>query len=256
MDNLKKELAAVEKREKKLLGCGLKKNKLKESIYERVPEKVSGLLEAAFTKAFKTVFVNGTGLIEKTFDKESAGLEFEAGDYIVERARSKKSLRRMDKQAKKDNLLNNAATTAAGLGLGFLGLGLPDIPLMVGTILKGVYEIAIGYGFHYDTEQEKIYILRLICTALADEEEKADCNRRLECRDCGEASLEAEINRTAAMLSDALLVEKFVQGLPVVGAIGGVVNWSIYRRVSALAAVKYKKRYLRRKLGEAVDGRE
>ena len=28
MDNLKKELAAVEKREKKLLGCGLKKNKL------------------------------------------------------------------------------------------------------------------------------------------------------------------------------------------------------------------------------------
>ena len=29
------------------------------------------------------------------------------------------------------------------------------------------------------------------------------------------------------MLSDALLVEKFVQGLPVVGAIGGVVNWSI-----------------------------
>ena len=36
-----------------------------------------------FRKAFKTVFISRTALIEKTFDKESAGLEFEAGDYIV-----------------------------------------------------------------------------------------------------------------------------------------------------------------------------
>ena len=144
MDSLEKELAAVEKREKKLLAGGLKKGKVKQAVYEKVPEKVSGLLEAAFSKAFKTVFINGTPLIERTFDKEGAGLEFEARDYIVDRAGNKKSLRRLDKQAKKDSKINHAATTAAGLGLGFLGLGLPDIPLMVGTILRGVYEIAIG----------------------------------------------------------------------------------------------------------------
>lgn len=158
MDSLEKELAAVEKREKKLLAGGLKKGKVKQAVYEKVPEKVSGLLEAAFSKAFKTVFINGTPLIERTFDKEGAGLEFEARDYIVDRAGNKKSLRRLDKQAKKDSKINHAATTAAGLGLGFLGLGLPDIPLMVGTILRGVYEIAIGYGVDYGSEEEKRYI--------------------------------------------------------------------------------------------------
>lgn len=51
----KKMLAAVEKREKKLLAGGLKKGKVKQAVYDKVPEKVGGLLEAAFSKAFKTV---------------------------------------------------------------------------------------------------------------------------------------------------------------------------------------------------------
>ena len=62
----------------------------------------------------------------------------------------------------------------------------------------------------------------------------------------GGGTLAGEIASTARMLSDALLVEKFVQGLPVVGVVGGAVNF----RIAALAAVKYKKRYLMRKLSE------
>ena len=236
MDSLEKELAAVEKREKKLLAGGLKKGKVKQAVYDKVPEKVGGLLEAAFSKAFKTVFINGTPLIERTFDKDRAG--------------NKKSLRRLDKQAKKDSKINHAATTAAGFGLGFLGLGLPDIPLMVGTILRGVYEIAIGYGVDYSSEEEKRYILRLICTALSDGDERSVYNRKLDSMEYGGGTLAGEIASTARMLSDALLVEKFVQGLPVVGVVGGAVNFSIYRRIAALAAVKYKKRYLVRKLRE------
>ena len=38
MDSLEKELAAVEKREKKLLAGGLKKGKVKQAVYEKVPE--------------------------------------------------------------------------------------------------------------------------------------------------------------------------------------------------------------------------
>lgn len=250
MDSLEKELEIVEKREKKLLSSGLKKGKLKQSLYDRVPEKVSGLLEKAFSKAFKTVFINGTPLIERTFDKEGAGLEFEAGNFIVDKAGSKKSLRRMDKQAKKGSGVNHAMTTASGLGLGFLGMGLPDIPLMAGTILRGIYEIAIGYGVDYGTEEEKRYILRLICTALSDSGERAACNQKLDAMKYDGGTLPDEINFTARVLSDALLVEKFVQGLPVVGAVGGIVNFNIYRRIAALAEVKYKKRYLLRKIGE------
>ena len=121
---------------------------------------------------------------------------------------------------------------------------------MVGTILRGVYEIAIGYGVDYGSEEEKRYILRLICTALSDGGQRDACNRKLDSMEYGGGTLAGEIASTARMLSDALLVEKFVQGLPVVGVVGGAVNFSIYRRIAALAAVKYKKRYLMRKLSE------
>lgn len=33
-----------------------------------------------------------------------------------------------------------------GVGLGLLGIGLPDIPLFTAVILKSVYEIALSYG--------------------------------------------------------------------------------------------------------------
>ena len=32
--------------------------------------------------------------------------------------------------------------------------GLPDIALFTGLMLKGVYEIALSYGFDYDDEEE------------------------------------------------------------------------------------------------------
>lgn len=102
----------------------------------------------------------------------------------------------------------------------------------------------------YGSEEEKRYILRLICTALSDGGQRDACNRKLDSMEYGGGTLAGEIASTARMLSDALLVEKFVQGLPVVGVVGGAVNFSIYRRIAALAAVKYKKRYLMRKLSE------
>ncbi len=252
-NDLLRELYTAQKKERKLLSSAVRQNPVKQTIYQKVPPKVCTLLEKAFEKAFRLVFLNGTQVIEKTFDKEAAGLDYEAGNFVVDKAGSRKSIRRLDKKARKDNLLNNAATTVSGLGLGFLGLGLPDIPLLVSTLLKGVYEIALGYGFDYTAQEEQIYILRLICTALADGSVKEDCNRRLDALAGGDSSavtLDQEIAAASKILSDALLVEKFVQGLPIVGVVGGFVNMAVYTRVSALAGVKYKIRYLKGKLGQ------
>ena len=44
-----------------------------------------------------------------------------------------------------------------------------------------------------------------------------------------------------------MLTAKFIQGIPIVGAIGGVVNYSIIKRIGEYASLKYKKRYLNRK---------
>lgn len=58
-----------------------------------------------------------------------------------------------------------------GLGLGVLGIGLPDIALFTGLMLKSVYETALSFGFEYDSEEEKKFILRLIAGAMAYGEE-------------------------------------------------------------------------------------
>lgn len=39
--------------------------------------------------------------------------------------------------------------------MGFLGMGLPDIPVFLGVLLRSIYEIALSFGFSYDTEEEQ-----------------------------------------------------------------------------------------------------
>ena len=260
-NDLKRELEKVKKKEERFLNRSSLRNPLKEAVYEKVPEKLQKVLEGAFERAFEIVFQKGTAVIEKTFDREGAALEFEAADYVVGRHPGKKSLRRMEKQAKRGNKVNTAAAVASGLGLGLLGLGIPDIPLIVGTTLKGIYEIALGYGFHYEEEGEKIYILKMIRSALSEGEERRRWNREMDemtclgeiCIPASKEELEEEIRLTARVLSNALLVEKFVQGVPVIGIVGGAVNAAVYRKVSWLAGMKYEERYLERMIGGSFE---
>ena len=133
--------------------------------------------------------------------------------------------------------------------MGILGLGIPDIPLFVATILRGIYQISLSYGFDYKTKKEKVYILRLIRTALAKTpEEKYKHNEELENGKYYNIILEDEIKYTAQVMADSLLLEKFIQGIPVVGAVGGAINNSIYRKISNFSMIKYKKKYIKDKL--------
>lgn len=246
----RKAIIEVETKEKAFLEKEKTEIALKEEIFKKVPEKLIGTLQFAFIKAFKLVFTQGTTLIEKTFNKEDLDIEFMANDYIIDKKTTKKNIKRLDKLSGKSNFINDALTTASGFGMGLMGMGIPDIPVLVTTILKGVYQIAVSYGFEYDSLEEKIYILRLIRTALAPKEMKKAFNLELDSLDISETSLEKEINITAKVLSDELLVEKFVQGLFIVGVIGGFVNHSVYKKISKFASIKYKKRYLIIKMEE------
>ena len=97
-------------------------------------------------------------------------------------------------------------------------------------------------------------MLKLIQVAFAEGEERERLNQSLDAygRSIGSinwfGSLESEIKQTSKALSDNLLLAKFVQGLPIVGASGAIFNYSAYSKVSKLAAIKYKKRYLENKL--------
>ncbi len=58
--------------------------------------------------------------------------------------------------------------------------------------------------------------------------------------------LQEEIALTSNALANAMLIEKFVQGIPIVGAAGGFSNNIIYNKVLKFAKLKYKQRYLKK----------
>ena len=247
--NLKQELQNLELKEKRFLNKKVVDGKLKEKVYKKIPENLEETLNNVFIKAFEITFNNGTSIIEKSFDKEKINLEYEVNKFVLDYKENSKNIKNLDNQPKKSNLLNNVFTTSVGTGMGILGLGIPDIPLFVATILRGIYQVALSYGFDYKTKKEKIYILRLICTALSKTpEEKYKHNEVLENGKYYNIILEDEIKYTAQVMANALLLEKFIQGIPVVGAVGGVVNNSIYRKISNFSMIKYKKRYIKDKL--------
>ena len=118
-----------------------------------------------------------------------------------------------------------------GIGLGVLGIGLPDIVIFVGVLLKGIYETALHYGFDYQTQQEQYVILKLMETAMQKGNEWELGNQ--------------EIDRIITGTSETKeLPLKFIQGLPVVGIAGGAGNPLYYRKVIKYVEVKYRKRYL------------
>lgn len=240
-------LAMAEKKaEKKQAG---EKKGFADQIQERIPEKLVATLDAAFYRAFFLIFEKGTGVIEKTFQGEELQLEFEVNDFRVNKKPNKRSLQKLDAAGKKSRALNAAITTAEGVGLGLLGIGIPDIPLFLGMLLKGLYEIASSYGYDYTRREEQIYILRILSAGLAEGGEKREKDKQVDSwvglaeQGVGR-SFEEEVRMAADSLSRGMLMAKFIQGLPLIGVVGGVSNPIFYRKIMSYAVLKYKKRYL------------
>ena len=247
----------LEKEERMLFSAENKKEtkldaKIKEitgKIEEKIPEKLEATLKVAFYKAFLLIFEKGTGVIEKTFDSEDLQLEFQVNDFRLNKKPTKRSMRKVEAAGKKSKFLNSVVTTVEGVGFGALGIGLPDIPVFLSMLLKGMYEMAASYGYDYNKKEEQILILRMIAASLVDGAEKRKADQLVEewlgfVPAEAAFSFEEEVERAAEVLSGVMLMAKFVQGLPVVGVAGGMSNPFVYQKVSQYAALKYKKRYL------------
>lgn len=258
---LNKEINKLNKRENKILNKkenSFFKNKVEpisDKIEEKIPQKLKDTLESAFYNGFKLVFEKGSKYIEKLYDKDKIQLEHDVNNYSLDKKVTKKSLKVMDRQGKKSKFINSTISTIEGAGLGVLGIGLPDIPLFIAMILKTIYEIALSYGFDYESEEEKIYILNLINVALTNSEEKAFYNEKLNEVEYKIDSIidmnkdiNLEIRCTSKVLSESLLMAKFIQGLPIVGVLGSITNYQVINKVSKYSRIRYKKRYLNKKL--------
>ena len=225
---------------------------LNQKLEEKVPEKLQETLDKAFAKAFQLVFEKGTGIIEKTFRPEEMKKDYKIKEFTNEVRQNKKSLKAFGKKAEAAGNINLAVSGLAGIGMGILGVGIPDIPVFTGLIMKSIYEIALSYGFSYEELEERRFILLLIEGAVSCGAEMLEVNRLvdefIESEQLPEGYNEAvQIERAAAGLSKELLYMKFLQGIPVVGAVGGAYDVIYLKRITEYANLKYKKRFLLKK---------
>lgn len=248
------ELLLIEKKEKRLAQDAQKVSSpaWRTVLESKIPAKVYTGLESAFCKGFSVVFSQGRAIIEKSYKKEEIKADHAIRDYAVQLKGGRRELRQMHKSAKQSDTLNLLLTTAEGIGLGALGVGMPDIVLFLSTLLKGIYETALNYGFDYESRQEQMLILKMMEAALSTGEEWSTLNRQVDGMLCGEERViteelfKAQIKNTASAFAVDMLLLKLIQGLPLVGMIGGAANPVYYRKVMKYVQLKYRKRYLQK----------
>ncbi|MBQ7794941.1 MAG: EcsC family protein [Lachnospiraceae bacterium] len=251
---LDKEWEKLLKEESKFLVARVEKKDslINRKLAEVVPEKLQGTLDTAFAKAFGLIFDKGTGIIEKTYKKEELEKNFQINQYINEVRHDAKSLKVFSKKAKQSGNFNLLASGVSGVGMGVLGIGIPDIPVFIGMVLKSMYEIALNYGFRYDTEEERYFILMVIEGAVSHGDEMLRINEKIDAFMKNSVlpenyDRESQIKKTSASLSKELLYMKFLQGVPVVGAVGGAYDAVYMKQITSYANLKYKHRFLRKK---------
>lgn len=243
---LKREQKFIIEREEK------KVNFLNQKLSEKVPDKLQSTLDKAFVKAFGTVFQKGTDVIEKTYKKEELQQTFKINEYADQVRQNKKSLQAFGKKANTSRSVNMLVSGVAGIGMGVAGVGIPDIPVFTGLMLKSIYEIALSYGYEYETEGERRFILLLIQGAVSYGEDMKAVDALindyiLNVKVPDEYDEKIQIEKTADSLSKELLYMKFLQGIPIVGALGGASDLIYLQRITEYANIKYKKRFLMKK---------
>jgi len=225
---------------------------LNQKLSEKVPAKLQGTLDKAFAKAFGMIFEKGTDVIEKTYKKEELQKTYKINEYANEVRQNRKSLKAFGKKAESSGRVNMLVSGVAGVGMGLAGVGIPDIPVFTGMILKSIYEIALNYGYEYETEKERRLILLIIQGAVSQGTQLRAIDKTIDEYILNEEVPEdyneqKQIEQTAAGLSKELLYMKFLQGIPLVGAVGGAYDVVYLKQITEYANLKYKKRFLSKK---------
>ncbi len=249
---INKEFLAVQKQEDKLMNAAMKAKipGWKSALEQKVPEKVYAGLNSAFCKAFSLVFQYGRKILEMTFKKKTLSDNHAIRDAAFQIRGSRKDMKQMHKSAKKSSQLNIVLTTVEGIGLGALGVGMPDIVLFLTTVLRGIYETALHYGFEYESRFEQMLILKMMAASLCTGEEWFHRNKEVNdwllkpAEEISDEEFQAQIQATSNVFAVDMLLLKFIQGLPLVGVLGGAANPLYYSKVMRYVQVKYKKRYL------------
>lgn len=226
---------------------------VKAKIEDKIPEKLEDTLNKAFAAAFKMVFQEGKVLIKKTYNEETLKSEYADKRVGVQTKGDRSLIKKLRRPAEKRYFKSLGVAATEGVGLGLLGIGLPDIPILIGNMIRTCTVSAQSHGLDTDRKDEQVYMLMMIRLAAMPVEERVAVNRQLDALgdaiDSGKEiflDLETEMKETSERLSMTLLFSRFVMGLPVVGVAGGLYNPVIVSQLHQLAEVKYEARLLKR----------
>ena len=247
---LEKELSALEKQRTKYLNQYSVKKELTPDLAAKIPIKLQSTLNSAFCQAFEVIYKKGTPLIDKTYDKKDAEQQYRINRFTYEVRQNKTSLRAFSRKSDISNSINLLISGVEGLGLGFVGCGIPDIPLLTAVILRSLYEISINYGFDYTKPEEQIYQLLIIQGAMSYGDNLKECFDQLDAYTQAvvipsEDAIKEQIKASASSLADEMLFLKFVQGIPIVGVIGGISDTVFLHRIQRFAKLNYQYRLLK-----------
>ena len=256
-----RQLDRVCRKEEELFARGRGKKRRAAALMARVEKKIPALLvnsmDEAFYKAFQVLFEKGTWLVRLTIAEKRLRAQRFIREYYL---KEKPDAGRVDafyKSARSGGIVSTVLATAEGFVMGLLGMGLPDIPILMSLLLRTVYQTALRYGFRYDSQQERYFILLVLSAALTGGAEQAEYSTLADqaghAIDSGErlnVNLEEQMRRASAALARSMLVPKFIQTYSIVGVIGGLNNFSASRKVANMANLKYQRRFLERKVRE------
>lgn len=257
---LQREIDRLRRAERRFLKAQLNKEptKLDLLLEDKVPKKLESTLDAAFSKAFHLIFSKGSAIISKTFSEEKLIAEFEADTANLEELGGSWQMRKFFRRAAVTGTAHTLVSTVAGAALGFVGGTIPDIALFITLLLRNIYKIAMKYGYAFDTDEEKKFILRIIAAAVMDGDDLVRANKEINhyiragiSED--ESTVDERINEAAVALAHALLLMKFLQKIPVVGVVGGASDFIYMEKISDYAVLKYQRRFL---VDQLKSGRE
>lgn len=239
-------------REKRFLTAHATKQVSKPNLFlaDKIPSTLQNTLDEAFASAFTLIFDQGLDIIEKTCNKDAIQKEYRIKHHRDLAQQDQRSLHTFAETGNKVGKKNLTTSGTIGIGMGVLGMGIPDIPIFTTFILKSIYEIALNYGFQYESPKERAFILMLIQAAVSNGEPLTEIDAKInDFIATGKLPKDfdrtEQIKATSKALSKELLYMKFLQGVPIVGAIGGAYDVIYLKQINEYANYKYQRRFLR-----------
>ena len=204
-------------------------------------------LSFTFNDSFKIMLFSGTEGIEFTINKGSREARWEDKLNHAEIFRDSDSIRALSNSSIIDNALNIYGAAATGITMGILGKA--DVAMFVTQLIRNIYQLALDFGYTYDSDEEKYFILLLIQGGISYGEMMWEINSKVNdfihnAKIPKGTSVDNQIDITSDALAHELLYMKFIQKIPLIGAIGGAINAYFMKLILEYADIMYKKRML------------